>query len=226
MTLKSDSDKINTIITQILNNPTSNKSLKLVEDFFNPKQSIENIRMWFNKVPGFQLSHNILDNIKKIIIKPKSVEVYIIRDIMQHQQSLSNDDIEQWLSYIKKESDRRTLAMSVILNHRFTNIDIKLQLVEEMLHHVNYISDVFEKLGALLANDSSGLWTKVFTLIIELIKLDNNLSDLLATKWVDSNYGAFLDLYASHRDIECKLLYEKTRKLQYISNETKDIFIF
>lgn len=223
--LKSDSDKINNMISQILNNPESDKSIQLIEDFFNPKQSIGNIRLWFNKAAGFQLSQHILNNIKKIIIKPKSAEVFIIRAIIQHQQSLNSDDIKQWLSYVK-ESDRRTIAMSVILNHRFTNIDIKLQLVEEMLQHVNYISDVFEKLGKLLANDSSGLWSQVFTVIIKLINADNSLSELLASKWVNSNHGTFLDLYASHRDIECRLLYDKTGKLQYLSKETKDIFIF
>ncbi len=220
-----DSRVLNDWITILLNDSKSPESLKFRKEFFNPKQSIYNIRLWFNKCPGLQLTSEELENIKNVIVKPSSSDVFIINSIIAHQISFNNDDIEKWVSYVRK-LDIRVIAMTVILKETVTNLDLKLELAQKLLTHINFVGMVFDKMGLLLANDSTGIWNKIFNLIVDMINKEDMYSESIANNWIHSKQVAFFDLYASHRDIESRLLYEKTGKIQYLSKEAQNVFIF
>ena len=68
------------------------------------------------------------------------------------------------------------------------------------------------------------IWKEIFYVVVDYINGKNKPSESCAEQW--TRHGGFLNLYAQHRDIESHLLYEKTTLLQYLSEETKDIFVF
>ena len=78
------------------------KALNFRKEFFNPKQKLSFIRWWFDKFPIIQLTKNELDVIKKIIVKPKSTEWTIVKDIIiqTRQQKLNNTKSSKEITFL------------------------------------------------------------------------------------------------------------------------------
>lgn len=202
----------------------SDKALNFRKEFFNPKQKLSIIRWWFDKFPTIQLTKNELDVIKKIIVKPKSTEWTIVKDIINFQGNLSGDEIDEWFKTIRP-NDIRAVSLTYITNTKTTNIDYKMELFENLLNHINYIGSAIFLLNQKLTNShSDDLYKALFYKTVDYINNNNVNSALVAEHW--SRDGKFLNLYAMHRDIVSKLLYEKTGLNQYLSKAAKDIFLF
>lgn len=215
--------RVNEIINAIERRPYNDDVLNLRKEIFVPKQTIGNIRKWFNKLSSLKLTSSELKIVEKIIVKPKSTEVFIVNNIIKYQD-LSNTEIERWISYVP-ENSLRSIAMSVIFKPMYDNTQIKLMLVKKLLSHINYIDTVFDNLENNLRY-AGVFWKEVFDLIITMIKKDDSIAEKIATKWTQSKDVEYLDSYAYHLNIESRLLYEKTGKMQYLSKTTKEIFIF
>lgn len=215
--------RVNEIINAIERRPYNDDVLNLRKEIFVPKQTIGNIRKWFNKLSTLKLTSSELKIVEKIIVKPKSTEVFIVNNIIKYQD-LSNTEIERWISYVP-ENSLRSIAMSVIFKPMYDNTQIKLMLVGKLLSHINYIDNVFDNLANNMRYQGV-FWKEVFNLIIIMIKKEDSIAEKIATKWTQSKDVEYLDSYAYHLNIESRLLYEKTGKLQYLSKTTKEIFIF
>ncbi len=203
----------------------SDKALNFRKEFFNPKQKLSFIRWWFDKFkfPTIQLTKNELDVIKKIIVKPKSTEWTIVKDIINFQENLSSDEIDEWFKTIKP-NDIRSVSLTYITNTKSTNIDYKVELFENLLNHINYIGSAIFLLNRKITSNNADIYDKLFYKTVDYINNNNVNSVLVAEHW--SRDGKFLNLYAMHRDIVSKLLYEKTGLNQYLSTAAKDIFLF
>lgn len=193
------------------------------KEFFNPKQKLSHIRWWFDRLPGKPLTDEELSIIKKIIVKPKSTQWTIVRDIMKYQKQLSGDQIKEWFETVRP-LDRRSVSMTFIMDKRVTDIPYKMELVVALLKHVNYIKGVIEVLDRELGSDTDGIYPAMFTTVVDFINGDNANSELVADWWASES--TFLDLYAMHRDIVSQHLYEKTGKEQYLPQTAKDVFLF
>ena len=202
----------------------SDKALNFRKEFFNPKQKLSFIRWWFDKFSTIQLTKNELDVIKKIIVKPKSTEWTIVKDIINFQENLSGDEIDEWFKTIRP-NDIRVVSLAYISNTKSTNIDYKIELFENLLNHINYINSAIVLLNLKLTNSHSDeLYKSLFYKVVDYINTNNTNSALVAEHWAKE--GQFLNLYAYHRDIVSKLLYEKTGLEQYLSKAAKDTFLF
>lgn len=201
----------------------SDKALNFRKKFFNPKQKLSFIRWWFDKFPTIQLTKNELDVIKKIIVKPKSTEWTIVKDIINFQENLSGDEIDEWFKTIRP-NDIRAVSFTYITNTKTTNIDYKMELFENLLNHINYIGSAIFLLNRKITSNNADIYDKLFYKTVDYINNNNVNSALVAEHW--SRDGKFLNLYAMHRDIVSKLLYEKTGLNQYLSTAAKDIFLF
>lgn len=201
----------------------SDKALNFRKEFFNPKQKLSFIRWWFDKFPTIQLTKNELDVIKKIIVKPKSTEWTIVKDIINFQENLSGDEIDEWFKTIRP-NDIRAVSLTYITNTKTTNIDYKMELFENLLNHINYTGSVIFLLNRKITSNNADIYDKLFYKTVDYINNNNVNSALVAEHW--SRDGKFLNLYAMHRDIVSKLLYEKTGLNQYLSKAAKDIFLF
>ena len=201
----------------------SDKALNFRKEFFNPKQKLSIIRWWFKKFPTIQLTKNELDVIKKIIVKPKSTEWTIVKDIINFQENLSSDEIDEWFKTIRP-NDIRAVSLEYISNTKSTNIDYKIELFENLLNHINYIGSAIFLLNRKITSNNADIYNKLFYKTVDYINNNNVNSVLVAEHW--SRDGKFLNLYAMHRDIVSKLLYEKTGLNQYLSKAAKDIFLF
>ena len=201
----------------------SDKALNFRKEFFNPKQKLSFIRWWFDKFPTIQLTKNELDVIKKIIVKPRSTEWTIVKDIINFQENLSSDEIDEWFKTIKP-NDIRSVSLTYITNTKTTNIDYKMELFENLLNHINYTGSVIFLLNRKITSNNADIYDKLFYKTVDYINNNNVNSALVAEHW--SRDGKFLNLYAMHRDIVSKLLYEKTGLNQYLSTAAKDTFLF
>lgn len=201
----------------------SDKALNFRKEFFNPRQKLSIIRWWFDKFPAIQLTKNELDVIKKIIVKPKSTEWTIVKDIINFQENLSGDEIDEWFKTIRP-NDIRAVSLTYITNTKTTNIDYKMELFENLLNHINYTGSVIFLLNRKITSNNADIYDKLFYKTVDYINNNNVNSALVAEHW--SRDGKFLNLYAMHRDIVSKLLYEKTGLNQYLSTTAKDIFLF
>lgn len=201
----------------------SDKALNFRKEFFNPKQKLSFIRWWFDKFSTIQLTKNELDVIKKIIVKPRSTEWTIVKDIINFQENLSSDEIDEWFKTIKP-NDIRSVSLTYITNTKTTNIDYKMELFENLLNHINYTGSVIFLLNRKITSNNADIYDKLFYKTVDYINNNNVNSVLVAEHW--SRDGKFLNLYAMHRDIVSKLLYEKTGLNQYLSTAAKDIFLF
>ena len=201
----------------------SDKALNFRKEFFNPKQKLSFIRWWFDKFPTIQLTKNELDVIKKIIVKPKSTEWTIVKDIINFQENLSGDEIDEWFKTIRP-NDIRVVSLAYISNTKSTNIDYKIELFENLLNHINYIGSAIFLLNRKITSNNADIYNKLFYKTVDYINNNNVNSVLVAEHW--SRDGKFLNLYAMHRDIVSKLLYEKTGLNQYLSTAAKDTFLF
>ena len=201
----------------------SDKALNFRKEFFNPRQKLSIIRWWFDKFPAIQLTKNELDVIKKIIVKPKSTEWTIVKDIINFQENLSGDEIDEWFKTIRP-NDIRAVSLTYITNTKTTNIDYKMELFENLLNHINYTGSVIFLLNRKITSNNADIYDKLFYKTVDYINNNNVNSALVAEHW--SRDGKFLNLYAMHRDIVSKLLYEKTGLNQYLSTAAKDIFLF
>ncbi len=201
----------------------SDKALNFRKEFFNPKQKLSFIRWWFDKFSTIQLTKNELDVIKKIIVKPRSTEWTIVKDIINFQENLSSDEIDEWFKTIKP-NDIRSVSLTYITNTKTTNIDYKMELFENLLNHINYTGSVIFLLNRKITSNNADIYDKLFYKTVDYINNNNVNSALVAEHW--SRDGKFLNLYAMHRDIVSKLLYEKTGLNQYLSTAAKDIFLF
>lgn len=201
----------------------SDKALNFRKEFFNPRQKLSIIRWWFDKFPTIQLTKNELDVIKKIIVKPKSTECTIVKDIINFQENLSSDEIDEWFKTIKP-NDIRSVSLTYITKTKSTNIDYKVELFENLLNHINYIGSAIFLLNRKITSNNADIYDKLFYKTVDYINNNNVNSALVAEHW--SKDGKFLNLYAMHRDIVSKLLYEKTGLNQYLSKAAKDIFLF
>ncbi len=201
----------------------SDKALNFRKEFFNPKQKLSFIRWWFDKFSTIQLTKNELDVIKKIIVKPRSTEWTIVKDIINFQENLSSDEIDEWFKTIKP-NDIRSVSLTYITNTKTTNIDYKMELFENLLNHINYTGSVIFLLNRKITSNNADIYDKLFYKTVDYINNNNVNSALVAEHW--SRDGKFLNLYAMHRDIVSKLLYEKTGLEQYLSKAAKDTFLF
>ncbi len=201
----------------------SDKALNFRKEFFNPKQKLSFIRWWFDKFSTIQLTKNELDVIKKIIVKPRSTEWTIVKDIINFQENLSSDEIDEWFKTIKP-NDIRSVSLTYITNTKTTNIDYKMELFENLLNHINYTGSVIFLLNRKITSNNADIYDKLFYKTVDYINNNNVNSALVAEHW--SRDGKFLNLYAMHRDIVSKLLYEKTGLNQYLSTAAKDTFLF
>ncbi len=208
------------IVDSIRNNPTSPKSLGYREQFFIRKQKIAKIRYFFAAVTA-QLTPAELDVVKSIIVKPKSSEWSVISRIIQFQNHLTGEQVLEWFECITP-ANRLSVAISVISDTRFKDVDYKLSLAKDMLKHVNYRRPLLLKLDNLLV-DGYEWWDKIFDLVIESINDGTELSTDLLRMWSETKN---LDSYAGKKNVLSMPLYEKTGKEQYLPKEAKDIFMF
>lgn len=211
------------LITAIIQNPESEFSKKARKKFFLEQQKIAAIRYWFDRAPKIQLSLEELSIIKNIILSCDWPPWPIIRTIIEYQKKLTETEIIELFTFIPKP-ERKRVSLTIICDNRVTDINLKKKLAEELLNQEGFDSMIISKLDMELSNDETGIWKEIFYIVVNLIKKEDIEAKRLAEIWVKES--TFLDLYAYHRDIESKILYELTGKIQYIPKEAQDIFMF
>lgn len=211
------------IIKILSNEPTSERAMQKRKDFFHPKQKLACIRYFFNNLPQLILTDDELSNIKRIIVKPKSSEWSIIGKIIKYQTPLDEQQLVEWFNCVQP-LDRRSIAMVVIGNYKISNIGLKLQLVKEMMEHVNYIKPVIDFVDAGVQYEDIPLYKSIVEIVLEYINKDDEYSKVALKQWV--LYGKHLNKYAEKYQMVSMSLYRETGLEHYLPKEAKDIFVF
>lgn len=220
---KKELSELQLLTGQIFSHPNGDIAKKLRQSFFHPKQKIVKIRYWFDKIPQVTLNNDELKIIRKIVVKPKSTEWSVIKNIIKFQQQLTGDEVVEWFKELKP-SERNPVSIYFIMDKRVKDVDFKVELVKELLDHYNYQRPIIQTLDDELSLDYDGFWEKVFYLVVGMINENDTRSKRMAEIW--ANETNFLNLYALHRDISSFLLYEFTGLEQYLPKVAKDVFLF
>lgn len=215
---------LNSLFETLKENPNSTESLKVRSNFFVPGQKIAYLRYFFNRLPYLKLTDGELSVIRRVIVKPKSAEWSIIKEIIKYQTQLNESQILEWFNYIP-ELSRLPVAMSIISNNRVYDNDFKLKLVRDMMNHINYMKDVIMYLDTEIQYEPNlPFYKSVADVILEYINRSDSISLHVAKLW--TQYSKNLDGYAKNQQLTSPLLYQLTRLEQYLPTTAKDIFIF
>ena len=94
-----------------------------------------------------------------------------------------------------------------------------------MLLHLNYQPTIIDSLEKFIKEKPEGLWDRIFKIVIGIINDESDSrSERLAMLWV--NRGSFLHTYSKMKNISSLLLYNLTKKDQYLPQEAVDVFLF
>ena len=205
----------------------SETSLKLRRDFFIPNQKLDKLRYFFNNVTTMRLTDDELQNIKQVIVKPKSANWPIIQEIIKYQHHLTSEQIVEWFNCIK-EHDRLTVSMSMIENKWVKDDALKLELAAGMLKHINYIRPLIRAVDNATKGNPlelpAKLWDDIFLTIIDAINSGDTMSSVVAKIYTMETKS--FDSIAKRLGISSLLLYQYTGLDQYLPQEAKDIFMF
>lgn len=220
---KNEASEMSNMINIIVNDTKSTTALNARKELFNPKQKLAKLRFYFDRIPSIKLTDEELDSIKKVIVKPKSAAWSIIKEIIKYQKQLSESQVIEWFEYIQP-LDRLAVSMVIIEDSRITDIDYKLNLVKNLLDHVNYRRSVITFLDNNITANPEELIEKIFWIIMNLINVGNDKSKQIANLIVKET--KFCEPFAHKHDVTSIVLYEITKNEQYLPSEAKDIFMF
>ena len=153
---KDEIKQLDLMFGELKKDSMSETSLKVRRDFFIPNQKLDKLRYFFNNVTTMRLTDDELQNIKQVIVKPKSANWPIIQEIIKYQHHLTSEQIVEWFNCIKGH-DRLTVSMSMIENTWVKDDALKLELVAGMLKHINYIRPLIRTVDS--ATKGGILWS-------------------------------------------------------------------
>jgi len=195
---------------------------KIRKEIFVKNQKISVLKKWFNIFWEVELTKEELAILKSIIVKPKSTKWELVFKIIVHQKQLSQQQIEEWFSYIKPY-DRLPLAFDLIKAPQLKNDNFKIALFKELLIHKEYMPRVIQAIDMSLMLESSYIWEQYFNVLVDYINDNNDLSKKIIFYWKKT---VQLDTFAKEKNVSSTVLYNETKKDQYLPQEAKDIFFF